>query len=280
MKFVVLSDIHSNLPALQEVLLNIDKWKPDIVTVAGDIVNRGPRPRECLEMILERVHNDGWLLIRGNHEDYIIDQTRPDAPQIGPEYEVHRPSHWTLDQLGSDVSALLEMPFSQSLNAPDGKEIRIVHGSMRGNRDGIYPETKNETLKKQIAPPPSLFCVGHTHRPLVRSYNGTLVVNVGSSGLPFDGDRRLSYARFTWHKAKWDAEIVRLDYDIQAAERDFYLSGYLAEGGPLVQLVLFELRHACSQLYNWSRLYQYQSLQGKITVDRSVRDYLSAQNLG
>ncbi|MGD9092300.1 MAG: metallophosphoesterase family protein [Anaerolineales bacterium] len=280
MKFIVLSDIHSNLHALQEVVLSIDKWKPDIVIVAGDIVNRGPRPRECLDLVLERVQSDGWLLIRGNHEDYVIARTRPDSPRTGPKFEVHRPSYWTLDQLGGDVSTLLAMPFSQSLTAPDGKEIRIVHGSMRGNRDGIYSETNNETLKDQIAPPPSLFCVGHTHLPLIRSYNGTLVVNVGSSGLPFDGDQRPSYARITWHKGEWVAEIVRVNYDIQAAERDFYSSGYLAEGGPLVRLVLFELRHASSQLYNWSRLYQEQTLQGRISLNRSVQEYLKAQDIG
>ncbi len=150
---------------------------------------------------------------------------------------------------------------------------------MRGNRDGIYPETTNETLKVQIAHPPSLFCVGHTHRPLIRSYNGTLVVNVGSAGLPFDGDQRPSYARIIWQNGKWDADLVRVEYDVQAAERDFYYTGYLDGGGPLVQLVLIELRHACSQLYNWSRLYQEQALQGEISMDKAVQEYLAAQNL-
>ena len=68
-----------------------------------------------------------------------------------------------------------------------------------------------------------------------------------------------------------------MEYDVQAAERDFYFTGYLDGGGPLVQLVLRELRHACSQLYNWSRLYQEQALQGEISMDKAVQEYLAAQ---
>lgn len=280
MKLIVLADIHSNLPALQEVILSIEKRKPDIVVVAGDIINRDPRPRECLDLILDKERNNGWLLIRGNHEEYVIDQSRLDAPREGPVYEVHRPSIWTSAQLGDDVSQLNRMPECLSIPAPNGEEIRIAHGSMRGNRDGIYPETSDEILKEQIHPPSSLFCVGHTHRPLVRSCNGTLVVNVGSAGLPFDGDQRPSYACIAREKGRWVAELIRVKYDVQAAEHDFFITGYMAEGGPLVQLVLHELQHARSQLYNWSRLYQERALRGEISMDKAVQDYIASQNLG
>jgi putative phosphoesterase len=188
MKIAVLADIHANFIALQSVVEHLESWKPDEVIVAGDIVNRGPRPLQCLDFVRERANTQGWLTVRGNHEDYVISRAQPDQPQAGPFFDVHQGSYWTYRQLNSDVSPLEAMPFQQTLLVQDGGEVRITHASMRGNRDGVYPETSDETLKKQMGPPPAIFCVGHTHRPLIRRLCGALVVNVGSAGLPFDGD--------------------------------------------------------------------------------------------
>ncbi len=276
MKIAVIADPHANLIALQAAVADIDAWRPDAVLVAGDIVNRGPRPKECLDLILDKVRTNGWLLVRGNHEDYVIDQANPGAPRSGSAEQVHRPSIWTLNQLGGDVSPLQARPFQQSLKGPDGREVRLVHASMRGIRDGIFPETHNKELRKQIAPVSGLaaFIAGHTHRPLVRWLDGVLVVNAGSTGLPFDQDTRLAYARLTWEKGGWQAEIVRLQYDLTAAGRDFYLSGYLEGGGPIVQLVLIELLTGRSLLYSWAVKFQEPALRGEVGVEESVKRFL------
>ncbi|NJM39988.1 MAG: metallophosphoesterase, partial [Anaerolineae bacterium] len=78
MKLAILADIHANSVALQEVVAHIDRWKPELVIVAGDIVNRGPRPAECLALVQQRRQTDGWLVVRGNHEDYVVGQSKPD----------------------------------------------------------------------------------------------------------------------------------------------------------------------------------------------------------
>ena len=281
MKIAVLTDIHANFVALQAVNAHIEGWEPDHVVMAGDLVNRGPRPTECLKFVQEKIRTSGWRWVRGNHEDYVISQSRQKAPHCGPHFEVHKASYWTYQQLGCDVTALESMPFQQSLRDPAGDEVRIVHASMRGLRDGIYPETSDSALATKISAnsagpqedPPAVFCVGHTHRPLVRRLNSTLVVNAGSAGLPFDGDTRPTYAQLTFQKGEWQAEIVRVDYDLRAAERDFYTSGYLPDAGPLVDLVLVELREARSQLYNWSIRYQDRAWRGEISMEDSVREF-------
>ncbi|HEX7974983.1 MAG TPA: metallophosphoesterase, partial [Anaerolineales bacterium] len=73
MKLAVLADIHANYVALQAVAAHIQAWQPDAVIVAGDVINRGPRPAECLHFVLEKEKTEGWRLVRGNHEDYVID---------------------------------------------------------------------------------------------------------------------------------------------------------------------------------------------------------------
>jgi len=275
MKIAVIADVHANLPALQAVTEHIDAWRPDVVVVAGDLVNRGPRPAECLSQVLERQHSQGWLLVRGNHEDYVIHQTKPDAPRSGPVFEVHRASFWTCQKLGYQVGSLIAMPMQQLLADPAGGQVRIVHGSMLGNRDGIYPETLDRDLESKIAPPPRLLVVGHTHIALVRRLNSTLVVNAGSAGLPFDGDTRAAYAQLTWQREEWNVLIARVDYDLAQAERDFYETGFSEEGGPLVRLVQIELRQARAMLGGWVHRYQSRALAGKIGMEESVVEFLS-----
>ena len=82
MKLAVIADIHANLAALETVVDHLTAWRPDAVVVAGDVLNRGPRPLECLRFVQERARSEGWLTLLGNHEEYVIAQSRPDAPAL------------------------------------------------------------------------------------------------------------------------------------------------------------------------------------------------------
>lgn len=276
MKLAVLADIHSNLAALEAVAEDIDRWRPDAVVVAGDVVNRGPQPAQCLALVQRREISHGWQTVLGNHEEYVIAQTRPNPPGAGRMSDVVQSTRWTLARLGGDVAALEAMPFQRSVAGPDGSEARIVHASARGTRDGIFSETLDGVLRQQLGcPAPALLCVGHTHWPLVRRVDDTLVVNVGAVGLPFDGDRRASYGRMTWDGCRWQAEIVRLTYDWRRTERAFDDEGFLEGGGPLVRLHLAELREARSQLFSWMHLYEEDIRAGRITVADAVDRWLA-----
>src|SRR2546425_13012316 len=64
MRLAVLSDVHSNLHALQAVLADVDRIGPDGIWVAGDLVGYNPWPNEVLEILRER----HVRAIRGNHD--------------------------------------------------------------------------------------------------------------------------------------------------------------------------------------------------------------------
>ena len=274
MKLAVLADIHANWPALQAVTEHLEAWRPDRVIVAGDTVNRGPRPAECLRFVQERQRTSGWLVVRGNHEEYVMTHAAPDAPRSGPAFELHRGSFWTYQQLGGSVADLEAMPVCLSLTGPDRNELRFTHASMLGTREGIYPRTPDEELGRKIGlPAPALLCVGHTHIPLSRSLDGTLVVNAGSVGLSFDRDTRAGYAQVEWRNGRWRAEIVRLDYDRAQAERDFFETGFI-ECSALAHLVLIELRQARSQLFMWARQYEARILSEEMTMHDSVQAFV------
>jgi predicted phosphodiesterase len=276
MKLAILADIHGNLPALQVVADHIEHWSPDAVVLAGDVVNRGPRPVECWAFVQEKAQTRGWQLIRGNHEEYVASQANNTDSPGSPEFEIARSSYWTYHKFNRQVSAFDALPFSLSLPAPDGGEVRVTHASMRGTRDGIYMRTTDEDLRGQIGTgSPPLFVVGHTHRPLIRWLNGTQVVNVGSVGLPFDGDHRAAYAQLTWRSGKWGTEIIRLDYDRAQAEQDFFTTGFYDEAGALVKLMVNELRLAQSQIGEWIAAYQRPVLAGEISIEEAVDEFLA-----
>jgi predicted phosphodiesterase len=275
MKLAVVADIHSNWRALQAVADDIGRWQADRVVVAGDVINRGPRPVECLEFVLKMQRERGWRLVLGNHEEYVIHHAHPREPIAGPWIQIWGSSRWTYEQLGCDVSALEAMPFQQSWHMPDGSEARVVHASMRGTRDGIFVRTSDDVLREQIAPAPKLFVVGHTHQPLIRTIDETLVVNVGAVGLPFDLDPRACYAQLTWQAGRWGAAIVRVDYDRAQADRDFDETGFIEEAGPLALLIRDELAQARSNLFEWTRDYEAAVIAGHMTMAESVTRFLA-----
>src|SRR3954447_19728660 len=274
-KLAVLSDIHGNFAALQAVADHIDRWDPDVVVVAGDIVNRGPRSRECLHFVMAHAAESGWQIIRGNHEEYVLGAAREPGTRPGLVGTVRENVEWTARQLGDALAIIDSLPAQISLRAPDGGEARVVHASMRYNRDNILPDTPDEILREQIAPAPPLICVGHTHRPLIRTIDATLVVNAGSAGLPFDGDTRPSYAQLTW-QAGWHATIERVDYDRDQAARDYDETGFMRDSGPIAALIYDEFRTARPHLSRWMARYNDAVLAGELTADESVRDYLAS----
>lgn len=280
MKIAVLSDIHGNMPALRAVAEHIDAWRPDKVIVDGDIVNRGPCSGGALRYVLERQSNDGWHLLRGNHEEFLLRCKKADNQQNTPVAEIHRFARFAYQQLNGQLGTLLDMPDRFSWFAPDNSEFRVVHASMNSNRDGIYPEMEEKDLRSRIKPAPAVFVTGHTHQPLVRKLDSTLVVNVGSAGAPFDLDWRPSYGQFTWDDEQgWQAEIIRVEYDRALIEEDYVRSGFLKEGGPLAQIMLIELRKARGLIFYWSSKYEEAVRKGEISLEDSVKKILQEKQI-
>lgn len=238
-KIAVLSDIDGNFPALESVAEDVGRWQPVVTVVNGDIVNRGPFSRRCWTFVHERP----WHAVGGNHEAYVALWDGPSRPWEGCHVKLHRPCLWTYRELGGSATTLADLPSSLSLFVPDGSEVRVTHGSMHGNRDGIYRETPDVEMRQKIAPAPAVFYTTHTHRP-------------------FDG--------------KWGARLVRLRYDRLQTARDFWASGFLEEGGPLVHVFYREWRDARPLVTRWSCRYEAAVLEREIGLEASVSVFLAA----
>ncbi|PDW04625.1 metallophosphoesterase family protein [Candidatus Viridilinea mediisalina] len=281
-KIAIIADIHGNLAALHAVIADLEVWSPDLVIVAGDTINRGPCSGACLELVLRMVAERGWLLLRGNHERYLLSYHRQyqqaTLPQHGPDYELSRIIAWTHSQVHAWVDVLDALPDRLHV-ALDTDRLAVYHASIVHDRDGLVPMASDERLRAQIEPEAAIFCTAHTHVPFVRQLDQTLIVNVGAVGLPFDGDQRLAYARLTRGHKGWNATIMRLDYDVASAAQAIYSSGMFEHVGPLAELLLRELQTGHSLLFGFVANYRDPILAGQISFEDALSACLAQAHL-
>ena len=249
MRYAVLADIHGNLPALEAVLEDLAAFHPDGILVAGDHANAGPFPRETLDAL----RNANGLLIRGNHEDYLVDYT---TGRWAPEKSASQQwgaIRWTCRQIGIDeVHRLAALP-EQSVIHPDHlTPIRMIHGSLRRINESLIPAgdpTAAAVFKEagllfgdyHAALPAqalagiseSVLICGHSHIPWIEETNGKLAFNPGSVGSPLTGSPEAQYAMLSWNTrtARWQVELRAVSYDLVRVRRAFLESG-LMEAAP------------------------------------------------
>src|SRR5205085_964338 len=100
MRVAVISDIHSNLHALEAVLADIGREAPDELWCLGDLVGYGPRPNECVDLTRGRVQ----LSLCGNH-DLAVLGTIDIADFTG---DAAAAASWTREVLGDEQAAWLQ----------------------------------------------------------------------------------------------------------------------------------------------------------------------------
>ena len=275
MKVAIFSDVQANLPAMQEVVERILNWGADLVIMDGDLVNRGPKSLDCLELFDRLRHEHGWLPVQGNHETWIQRCSR-EAPKTPLEADLRRFADWTFRQLEPRMAAMTGWPDHLCFHGgTEDSWVHVTHGTMASNREGISAGVPDEALRGKLPPDIALFVTAHTHRPLERVLDGTPILNVGSVGSPFDGDTRGSYAQLEWRAGRWQLEIVRFDYDRDQADRDFRQSGFIEEGGPLARVLYEEWRQARLLMPTWRRDFESAVLAGERPLAAAVKDFLA-----
>lgn len=245
MRVLILSDIHSNLEALNAVLAATPAY--DEVWNLGDVVGYGANPNE----VIDRVRPLGSVFVRGNHD-------RVCAGDVGLEDFnpiAGRAAKWTRCMLTPEHTAWLKKIPSGPI-MPDGPQVSCMHGSLLDEdeyvmtlRDAWGPLTKARTR---------INFFGHTHLQggfatngeewfrLTPQYasrrgmgefelplrdNGRYLINPGSVGQPRDGDWR---AAFALYESAEDMEgrtfaqrvmFYRVPYDVKQAQRQILEAG-------------------------------------------------------
>lgn len=181
-RVALISDVHGHAYALRRVLEDIDQRGVDRIACLGDVATLGPHPHEVLELVCERCD----LVILGNHDEYLLDDSRlgdhSHSPLIVAAVAQCR------GQLDAAELAFVRS-FSRSALAPlcKGSQLLLFHGSPNSNNCDLLAETPEDELAKHLgAHREAVMAGGHTHISLLRQDRGRWLVNPGSVGLPFE----------------------------------------------------------------------------------------------
>ncbi|MFL5942841.1 MAG: metallophosphoesterase family protein [Gaiellaceae bacterium] len=229
MRVAVVSDIHSNLHALEAALTAIEAEAPDELWCLGDLVGYGPRPNECCAGIAERAD----VCLAGNH-DLVVLGTLDMADFAG---EAAAAAEWTRGVLDENARAFLAPLQPQAKR--DG--VALYHGS---GRDPVWEYVLSDDAAWwtfQAAAEP-LVLVGHSHVPLTISFDGDSLhggladegaevdlsgkrwlLNPGSVGQPRQGDPRAAYLLLDLDAQR--ATFRRAEYDIERTQREMREAG-------------------------------------------------------
>lgn len=201
----LLYDIHGNLPALEAVVADARAAGAEQFVLGGDYALAGAFPQESVKA-LEKLDAE-W--IRGNTDRWLEEPS--DAP--GDEL-LHRSIEYCRGQLGGKrTEKLFRLP---ERTAVDGA--CVCHASPHSDMLTFMPEPTGGDHQLLAHTDAEVVIFGHSHIQFAReAEGGRLLVNPGSVGLPFDGDRRAAYA--LWHGGR-EFELRRTEYDSDAYARD------------------------------------------------------------
>lgn len=241
MNYLILSDIHANLTALEAVLSDTTDY--DAVWVLGDLVGYGPDPNECIERVKGL---PGLVCLLGNHDAAVLEQIN----DITFNPTARQAIRWTRSAITAEnMDYLKKLPESSRVG-----EITLVHGSPREPIWEYLLDTRNATENFDYFGSPYCF-VGHTHLPtLFTLKNGhayadlivpeknkkfnlepRAIINPGSVGQPRDRDSRAAYAVYneedrTVHFKRVPYEVEKVQDRMQQANLPLRHIQRLAEG--------------------------------------------------
>jgi len=214
MRIATFSDVHSNAPALTNVLKDIEKQRVDKVYCLGDLVGYGP----CPNTVIEILRNKEIPTIMGNYDDGIgYERGECGCAYTSPkEIENGQKSvDWTTKATSErNKEFLRSLPDKISFEA-NGYKFLLVHGSPRRINEYLFEERREDSLRRILKPLDIDFMIcGHTHKPYHRVIDGVHVVNDGSTGKPKDGDVRACYAIVEFGDSI-EVEFRRVEYPVE-----------------------------------------------------------------
>jgi len=233
MRYLILSDIHSNREALTAVLHHVRRKRWDKAIVLGDVVGYGANPNQAVDMV-RALHP--LVAIRGNHDKVCS------GVEDGEMFNrvALQAAVWTRERLTESnlrwLKALPEGPV-----VVDGA-FAIAHGTPIDEDAYIFGEIEALNVFRQTAFPLCFF--GHSHFPVIFGLSPDAIqtvltrapsfrfrlepgvrylVNPGSIGQPRDGNPRASFAMFDGDTRT--VTVHRVPYPLERAQRSILATG-------------------------------------------------------
>ncbi|CAN5413813.1 metallophosphoesterase family protein [soil metagenome] len=227
MRFAILSDIHSNLEALEAVLADSRAQDCTHFVCLGDVVGYNANPGECVKIIRDLE----CPIVKGNHDEQVSTVASTESFNELAEEAID----WTRAQLSAEDKAwLADLRLTRQV-----RDFTIVHATLDTPGQWGYVFNDLDAVASFTYQHTSLCFFGHTHWPtaFVRDDNvrrlavGQIMLssgkkyflNPGSIGQPRDRDWRAAYGIL--HTDRQVFEQRRIKYDLEKAQRKIRQAG-------------------------------------------------------
>ena len=213
-----ISDVHSNLEALEAVLDEVGRLK---VFCAGDVLGYGASPNEVVSLL----RSIRATCVRGNHDQAVLDG---DAGEFNPTAAVA--AKWTTDHLDQKGREFLEGLPTVVTTEIGGKRLFMTHGPPNDPMwEYVSPSTHSDLFDYYLDKTKSqVIALGHTHIAFQwHGDDGGVVFNPGSVGQPRTRDPRASFAILTVREGspEVDVDLRKVEYDVERAAKKILESG-------------------------------------------------------
>jgi diadenosine tetraphosphatase ApaH/serine/threonine PP2A family protein phosphatase len=233
-RYLVVTDIHANLEALQACVADARLRRYDELLVLGDVIGYGPDPNavcECLRDLSVRA------IVRGNHDKVALGMDQ--AEGFNPA--ARSAARWTIDQLTAENrSWVAALPMGPT----DVDELVVIcHGAPFDEDTYIFDEL--DAIRALTSAERRVCLFGHTHyaiafrltsgglsvvgpesngqADIALEDGGRYLVNPGSVGQPRDGDPRAGYAIVD--TGRRHLEMYRVEYPIEITQEKMIQAG-------------------------------------------------------
>jgi diadenosine tetraphosphatase ApaH/serine/threonine PP2A family protein phosphatase len=227
MRIAIISDVHSNIEALTEVMASVEKLRIDRLVCLGDVVGYGASPNPCCEIV--KAHAEATLL--GNHDAAVAGRM-----DYSFYYDAARQAlDWSAGQVTDENLLWLRgLPYTYRIG-----DVGFCHGSPIEPKayEYIFALEQARELAPLVAELPEVTFIGHSH--LCRAFaigNGEVsdvvaqrfrlrrgykyIISVGSVGQPRDYDPRSCFAVYDTDLR--ELEYQRVEYDIEASAQKIF----------------------------------------------------------
>ncbi|MFC1961116.1 metallophosphoesterase family protein, partial [Chloroflexota bacterium] len=225
MRLAILSDIHGNVVALNALLDDLASvGGADQTWILGDLVAFGPAPVETLDVI-RSLPEETTQVIQGNTDRYVATWARPHErkPTVDTwdqycQQMLQRDANftWTSMHISSeDAIYLLELGTDLDLLVTGYGPVVAFHAGPDDDEMDLHADTPEDVLLDALLVREGRMAIGgHTHRGMDLQLDGWRFVNVGSVGMPLDGDQRAAYALITFKDGDAVVDLRRVTYDV------------------------------------------------------------------
>lgn len=219
MRYLILADIHGNLPALEAVLAAPEATACGRIISLGDQVNYGPQSREVLQKLIER----NAVMLLGNHEERLH---HLDAPELqGYNWSM---LHWTARQVqGFSMDLPVDLRIGNAL---------FTHGMPGDPYKHLKTDDELPAFMDALPPDVTHLFSGHAHRPWYVRHGNRLAVNPGSAGAgKGSGSCQATYA--IYDDLSGTVSMHAAPYDGSAVARAFLRSGAIQAAPMMCRIV-------------------------------------------